>query len=190
MSDEKSESKKTKAAPKPLSAPRKEEFKKIIRIAEADLDGNKKVEHALTAIKGVSWAYAHAIRKVANINNVKFADLPDNDVERIKQVLAEPQKFGIPTFMYNRQKDVETGKDAHILSSDLVLVGRMDIRRLRNMRCYRGIRHNYNYKVRGQRTRSRGANVKGRQGGTVGVIKRKLAPAAAGDKKGDKKGAK
>ena len=66
----------------PKKASKEVEFKKIIRIAEADLDGNKKIEHALISIKGVSWAYAHAIRKALNFENVKLADLSEEDIEK------------------------------------------------------------------------------------------------------------
>ena len=165
-----------KSVPKTAKAPKKEEYKKIIRVAEADLDGSKKIEHALISIKGISWAYAHAIRKALGFENIKIAELSQEDIEKIKQVLADPQKFGIPSWLYNRQKDIATGKDLHISSSDIDLAGKMDVRRLKNMRCYRGVRHFYNYKVRGQRTRSRGANVRGRTGATVGVVKKKLKP--------------
>ncbi|MCD6575746.1 MAG: 30S ribosomal protein S13 [Nanoarchaeota archaeon] len=165
--------KKIKAKPSKIAS-KKPEFKQIIRIAEADLDGNKKIEHALISIKGVSWTYAHAIRKALGFDNVKLSDLSQEDIEKLKQALAEPRKFGIPSWLYNRQKDIAIGKDMHLLSNDLILAGKMDIRRLKSIRCYRGVRHFYNYKVRGQRTRSRGANVRGRTGATVGVVRKKL----------------
>ncbi len=172
MSNKKSQTK-TAKVPK---APKQGEFKKIIRIAEADLDGNKRIEHALISIKGVSWAYAHAIRKALGFDNVKISELSQEELEKLKEAISKPQNFGIPSWLFNRQKDIGTGRDMHLLSSDLVLAGKMDIRRLKNIRCYRGVRHFYNYKVRGQRTRSRGANVRGRTGATVGVVRKKLKP--------------
>lgn len=152
------------------------ELKKIIRIAEADLDGSKKIEHALISIKGVSWAYAHALRKALGFKNIKLGDLSESEIEKIKEALKNPQKFGIPSFLYNRRKDIKTGKDMHLFSSELTLAQKMDIKRLKSIKCYRGIRHMFNYKVRGQRTRSRGANVRGRVGVTVGVIRKKTKP--------------
>lgn len=165
---------KKKSEPKTAKAPKQGEFKKVIRIAEADLDSNKKIEHALISIKGISWSYAHAIRKALGFDNVKLADLSDEDLDKIKKVLVNPKEYGIPSWLYNRQKDIVIGKDMHLLSHDLILAGKMDIRRLKNIRCYRGVRHFYNYKVRGQRTRSRGANVRGRVGSTVGVVRKKV----------------
>ena len=155
---------------------KKEEFKKIIRIAETDLDGSKKLEHALTSIKGISWSYARAIRNSLNLENIKLAELSEEDINKLKDILNNPEKFGIPSWLCNRQKDIKSGKDMHVLASDLELVKKMDIRRLKSLKNYRGKRHAFNYKVRGQRTRSRGANVRGRRGSTVGVVRKKLQP--------------
>ena len=182
MSKEKSEPKKDKTRAKPskdtFKAPKKEEFKKIIRLAEADLDGSKKLIHALTSIKGISWTYANAIVKALNLKNIKLADMPQEDMEKIKKAIENPQSIGIPEWLCNRQKDLKTGKSKHLLSSDLDLSGRMDVRRLKTIKCYRGVRHYFNYKVRGQRTRSRGENVRGRVGSSVGVVRKKTPQAS------------
>jgi len=168
MTDNKSSAKKGKVV----------EFKKIIRIANADLDGSKRVEHALIKIKGVSWALSHAIREVMGLpRDTLLSDLSKEQLDKIKEILESPAKFGIPSWLLNRRRDPVTGKDLHIYASDLVLTHKMDIRRLQNMRCYRGIRHMFNLKCRGQRTRSNGANVRGRKGGTVGVVRKKQQPA-------------
>ena len=153
------------------------EFTKIIRVAEADLDGNKRLEHALTSIKGVGWSYAHAIRKVLGFENKKVSELTDEDIAKIKDCLENPTKFNMPSWILNRRNDLRTGQDFHLLSSSLILSQNLDVKRLKSIRSYKGVRHMYNYKVRGQRTRSRGANVRGRTGSTVGVVKKKQQPA-------------
>jgi small subunit ribosomal protein S13 len=168
-------------------APIKGGERKIIRIAETDLDGNQRVEHALSHIRGVSWSYAHAIRNLAGMQNKKLADLSEEELNKIKGIMANPQTSGMPTWLLNRRRDLMSGKDMHILASDLVLAGKMDVKFMKTIRTYRGLRHSFNYKVRGQRTRSRGANVRGRVGGTMGVVKKKLAPAAAAGKEERKK---
>jgi len=76
--------------------------------------------------------------------------------------------------MLNRQKDFESGDDFHVLSTDLDIIQRDDINRMRMIRCYKGVRHETNHKVRGQRTRSNG-----RKGLTLGVMKKTVAEAAA-----------
>jgi small subunit ribosomal protein S13 len=163
----------------PFQAPKKslgDESFKIIRLAESDLYGNKKLTHALTTIKGVGWSYANAIVKTLNLENKLVADLSDAELDKIKDALQNPAKYNIPSWLFNRRKDRIRGDDVHIVSSDLVFAKKMDVESLKKIKCYKGVRHIYNYKVRGQRTRSRGANVKGRIGTTVGVIKTKAAP--------------
>ncbi|HDQ59608.1 MAG TPA: 30S ribosomal protein S13 [Candidatus Woesearchaeota archaeon] len=164
--------------PKEEKKPKKAvEFKKIIRVAEADLDGSKNLTHALTSIKGIGWSYANAVRKALQLENKKVADLSDEEIAKIKDCLQNPENFKIPEWVFNRRTDLVTGKNFHLLSSSLILSKSMDVKRLKQIKCYKGIRHMFNYKVRGQRTRSRGANVKGRTGSTVGVVRKKQAPA-------------
>lgn len=168
--------KKPAAAKGPIKKETPDESFKIIRIAESDLSGNKRVKHALTKIKGISWSFSNAILKALNMENKLVGELTDEEINKIRDVLTNPLKYGIPSWVCNRRKDIISGKDMHLFSSDLVFAKKMDIESLKKIKTYKGVRHIYNYKVRGQRTRSRGANVKGRVGSAVGVIKKKLAP--------------
>ena len=70
--------------------------------------------------------------------------------------------------MRNRRKDLYTGKDLHLIGSEIDLIKREDINLLKKIRAYRGIRHEKGLPVRGQRTRSHK-----RTGLTVGVIRKK-----------------
>ena len=66
-------------------------------------------------------------------------------------------KYNIPTWLMNRRKDRETGEDKHILSSDLDLTKQFDIRFMRKVKSYKGVRHAAkSKKVRGQSTKSTG----------------------------------
>ncbi len=146
---------------------------KIIRIIGTDLKGDKPVEIAIQKIKGISWSFARAVRVTLGVSyNTKLQELSDDQIEKLVDIIQNPQKYGIPSWLYNRRKDPETGKDSHIVGGELDLVHKLDIKRLIEMRNYRGFRHMFNYKVRGQRTRSHGANVRGRSGRTVGVAKK------------------
>jgi len=148
---------------------RSEGFKHIVRIAGCDLDGTWKLLPALTRIKGVSFSFANAIVRVLELDpNVRLGWLSDREIEAIKDVIANPKKYGIPSFLYNRQRDLETGEDLHLVGADLEWRQRLDIERLKRIRCWRGWRHSLGLKVRGQRTRTTG-----RKGRTVGVIRRK-----------------
>jgi small subunit ribosomal protein S13 len=84
--------------------------------------------------------------------------------------------------MFNRRKDSDTGKDVHLLAADLVLKTKTDIDQAKEIRSWRGYRHAYGLKVRGQRTKTTG-----RAGKALGVKKKTLlqkpgAPAAEGGK--------
>jgi len=145
------------------------EFRHIVRVTDTDIDGSLKVEYALTKIKGVSISLANAILKKAGINpEIRLGLLSEEQVKKIEDVLLNPAKYGIPSWLLNRRKDLETGKDLHLLSSDLVLRTKMDIDLMKKIKSWKGYRHAYGLKVRGQRTRTTG-----RTGKTVGVSKRR-----------------
>jgi small subunit ribosomal protein S13 len=99
--------------------------------------------------------------------------LPPEQVERIKAVL-DNLEANMPTWMVNRQRDLYTGENRHLMGTELVLGIREDINVMKKMRSYKGIRHERGQKVRGQKTRSTG-----RTGATVGVMRTKAEAAAA-----------
>ncbi len=145
-----------------------EDFKYIVRIANADLDGEKPAITALTGIKGVGSRVADIVtKKIGYPKNKKIGHISDEDAEKIEDLLIELQEH-VPEWFLNRQKDWELGDDIHLLSTELDMNHRDDINRLRMIRCYRGIRHENGHKVRGQRTRSNG-----RTGLTLGVSKKR-----------------
>ena len=97
-----------------------------------------------------------------------------SELDKIEEVMKNPAKFGIPSWLFNRRKDIDTGEDLHLVSSDLDLREKFDIRRLRRIKCYIGSRHSrkdkgLKVKARGQRTRTTGRRKKK----SVGVIRKK-----------------
>ena len=60
----------------------------------------------------------------------------------------------IPDYMKNRRLDRETGKTAHLYGTDLDIARDFDIKRLKKIKAYKGIRHAAGQPVRGQRTKS------------------------------------
>lgn len=143
------------------------EFKHIVRIAGKDVDGTKKLVAALADLKGVGMNLAYAVANALNLDpKVRLGHLSDEDIERIEKCIREPQRFGIPYWMLNRRKDLESGSDLHLVGSDLEFVIKSDIDRERMIGSWRGVRHALGLKVRGQRTRTTG-----RKGRTVGVRK-------------------
>lgn len=147
-----------------------EEFRHILRIIDADVDGTLKAPFALTKIKGISLSLANAVLKKAGINPEKRAGfLTDAEVEKIEEMVKEPAKYGMPGWLLNRRKESETGKDAHLISADLVLRNKMDIDQMKEIKSWRGYRHAYGLKVRGQHTKTTG-----RSGKALGVKKKLL----------------
>ena len=145
------------------------EFRHIIRVAETDVDGTIKVPFALSKIKGIGTNLAHLIVKKAGINpETRAGFLSDEEIERIENVIANPTKHGIPEWCLNRRKDIETGKNIHLTGAELTFKIKTDIERMKTIKCWRGYRHAYGLKVRGQRTRTTG-----RIGKAVGVKKKR-----------------
>jgi len=146
------------------------EFKHIVRIAETDLDGTLKTNHALSNIKGVGIGLADVIVKKAGASpDTRIGFLSDTEIEKLEDIIRKPGKYGIPGWLLNRPKDTETGKDLHLIGSDLTLQIKNDIEEMKKIRSWRGYRHAYGLKVRGQRTK-----VTGRTGKAVGVKKKAL----------------
>ncbi|RMF06610.1 30S ribosomal protein S13 [Candidatus Woesearchaeota archaeon] len=149
-----------------------DDFKHIIRVANTDLDGSKPIYHALTKIKGVSVMFANMLCKLAGIDIQKKAGtLLDAEVNKLNEIIKDPAAHGAPSWMLNRRKDYETGLDKHLVQADLQFSKESDIRRLKKIKSYRGVRHQAGLPLRGQRTKSNFRKNKGR--GSLGVQRKK-----------------
>jgi small subunit ribosomal protein S13 len=147
-----------------------EEYRHILRIIDADVDGTLKAPYALSKVKGISFSLANAILVKAGVNpDLRAGFLKEADIERIEEIIKDPARFGIPNWLLNRRKDAETGKDSHLISADLVLRNKIDIEQMKDIKSWRGYRHAYGLKVRGQRTKTTG-----RGGKALGVKKKTL----------------
>lgn len=130
-------------------------FKHIVRVANTDLDGNKKLIIALQKIKGVGQTFAAAVCQAAGISREKkTGDLSDAEEKGLDAVVRKPAEHGIPVWMLNRRLDVETGEDKHLILGDIDYAVDQDKKREMKMRSYKGIRYQAKLPVRGQRTRS------------------------------------
>ncbi|MEM2419752.1 MAG: 30S ribosomal protein S13 [Candidatus Bathyarchaeia archaeon] len=152
------------------------EFRHIIRVTDTDIDGTLKVSYALKKVKGISLSLVRAILAKAGIDpHMRAGFLTEAEIEKIEEIIKDPAKYGIPGWLLNRRKDLETGKDFHLIGADLILRTKMDIEKLKEIKSWRGYRHAYGLKVRGQRTRTTG-----RTGKTVGVKKKAAAKGGGG----------
>ncbi|MBI2574570.1 30S ribosomal protein S13 [Candidatus Woesearchaeota archaeon] len=147
------------------------DFRHLVRIMDTDLDGRKQVISALRQIKGVSHSFANAVCVLSNVGrNAKTGNLSDEEVKRLDSALKGAAK-SMPVWMLNRRKDYETGENLHLFSTDYDFAVDSDIRLMKKVRSYRGVRHGMGAPVRGQRTRS---NFRRNKGKVMGVVKKKV----------------
>jgi small subunit ribosomal protein S13 len=119
------------------------------RISGAEIPQEKRIETALTYIYGIGRKLANDILSKAKVDPSKRAkDLTDNEISKLQKIIDT-----IPTEGVLRKKIQE------------------DIKRLKDIGCYRGIRHLQNLPVRGQRTRSNARTKRGKRV-TIGALKK------------------
>ena len=145
-----------------------EDFSYILRMADTDMDGQKTLATALTAVRGVGPRTAIQICKNTGFDPASLAGHLSADEQESLRVAIEGYAETVPLWMLNRQRDIETGDELHLTGQQVTLTLEDDINRLRTMKCYRGVRHASGNKVRGQRGRSNG-----RGGLTLGVSRKK-----------------
>ena len=145
-----------------------EDFSYILRMADTDMDGQKTLATALTAVRGVGPRTAIQICKNTGFDPASLAGHLSAEEQESLRVAIEGYAETVPLWMLNRQRDIETGDELHLTGQQVTLTLEDDINRLRTMKCYRGVRHASGNKVRGQRGRSNG-----RGGLTLGVSRKK-----------------
>ena len=112
----------------------------MARIAGVDLSREKRVEIGLTYIFGIGRVSSNRILAQAGVNpDTRVRDLTDDEVKRISAVIDETQT----------------------VEGDLKRQIAMDIKRLQEIGCYRGVRHRRSLPVRGQKTKTNARTRKG-----------------------------
>ena len=110
------------------------------RISGVDLPREKRIEIGLTYIYGIGRTSATRILKEANVNpDTRVRDLTDDEVKRLSEVINETQ----------------------VVEGDLRREVALNIKRLQEIGCYRGIRHRRGLPVRGQKTKTNARTRKG-----------------------------
>jgi len=151
-------------------APRMD-MRQIMRLVETNLDGSKPVQEAIRRIAGISFMLSNAITRQCGLYGKKLGSLSEKELKTLEEAILNPEKIGMPVWMYNRRNEPLSGKNRHLVASQLDFARKMDINELKKMKCYRGVRHIQGQPVRGQRTRS-----SFRKGKSVGVRKKKEEP--------------
>ncbi len=124
-----------------------------VRIAGIDIPANKKIQVALTSIYGIGLSLA---KKVLDETHIKLSkrtkDLTENEIISLRKVIES---------------------DTLKVEGELRQIIFQNKKRLKDIKCYRGIRHKVGLPVRGQRTKSNARTVKGKAV-AVGGLKRKI----------------
>jgi small subunit ribosomal protein S13 len=129
----------------------------MARISGVNIPNHQHAGIALTAIYGIGRARARAICTAAGVNfSTKMKDLSDNDMDKLREQVA---KFTV--------------------EGDLRRELSMNIKRLMDLGCYRGVRHRRGLPVRGQRTRTNARTRKGPRKAIQRSSSAASAPAAA-----------
>ncbi|MBI2545651.1 30S ribosomal protein S13 [Candidatus Woesearchaeota archaeon] len=164
------------AEPKPQNLGKQaEEIRHLVRIANTDLDGRKPVYYALTKIKGVNYMFSNFVATAAKVDKHKKTGLlSDGEVKRLEEAVKNPMIHNPPAWLLNRRKDAETGKDVHLTAADLDFAKDTDIKIMKKIKSYRGVRHILGLPVRGQRTKS---NFRKNKGKVMGVKRKPGAKA-------------
>ena len=112
----------------------------MARISGVDLPREKRVEIGLTYIYGIGRTSANRILAEAGVNpDTRVKDLTDDEVKNIAAVIAETQ----------------------VVEGDLRRETALNIKRLQEIGCYRGIRHRNSLPCRGQKTKTNARTCKG-----------------------------
>ncbi len=146
-----------------------EEHVRLVRILAKDIRGDKDIYSGLTLIKGISWSFSNVVCKKLRIDKKKkIEDLSKDEIKKIEDFI---NNVDVPGFLVNRRKDSDSGKDKHLNGSDLDLQKEFDMKKMKRIKSYKGVRHSAGLPVRGQRTKSNFRKNR-KKGGAVGVSKK------------------
>ncbi|MCS5529158.1 MAG: 30S ribosomal protein S13 [Candidatus Poseidoniales archaeon] len=145
-----------------------DDFSYILRMADSDIDGLRPIAIGITSIKGIGMRTSQQICRLAGIDgNTLGGHLSDDEQDRLRSSI-DDYATTVPWWLVNRQRDVGTNEDAHIVATEVKMTRDDDIARIAGVKAYRGMRHRSGHKVRGQRLRANG-----RKGSSLGVERKK-----------------
>ena len=125
----------------------------FLEYAGKDIEGSKKIIVALSKVKGLGYNFSQVLLQSLNINpSMRVGFLTEKEIEEIENLIKNPSQSQMPTWYMNRRKDLETGFDRHLITSDLDFTISNDIEREKTVYSWRGYRHMFGLKVRGQCT--------------------------------------
>lgn len=151
--NKKQKQEKEKAEKQEKKKPLEEETNEVlVRILGYDIPGSRNIHAGLIRIKGISWAISNVVCLRLGLPKLKkISELTKPEILKIETFLKD---LKVPDFMKNARSDPETGLSKHLFGADLEMKREFDIKKLKEMKSYKGIRHSQKLPVRGQRTRS------------------------------------
>ncbi|TAL55721.1 MAG: 30S ribosomal protein S13 [Nanoarchaeota archaeon] len=159
------------------------DFRYLVRVHNTDLDGQKPIYKALCKIRGISFSMSNAICASSGVEKTeRTGTLNESQIQKLDNTIKNISEL-IPEWMLNRRKDSIDGVSRHVYMGDLQYSQEQDIRMMKKIRSYKGVRHSIGQPVRGQRTRS---NFRRNKGKGPGVIRSKQTKAANAEKENKK----
>lgn len=138
-----------------MAKPVEKKHENYVRIYGNDVKANMAIVYGLRNIKGVSFMMANAMCHVLGFDKKKkISELTEKEIEKIEAFITNPKKEGIPEWMLNQRKDMDTGENKHYFGKDIDFNVLQTKRRLYKIKTYRGLRLRLGLTVRGQRTGS------------------------------------
>ncbi len=132
-------------------------------IANVNIPTRKRVVISLTYIHGIGKSLSQEILKIAKIDeNTRVENLTEDQLQKIRSIIAS--------------RDDETNKNNYMIEGELRTFKTLNIKRLKDTKSYRGIRHRKGLPVRGQVTQKNARTSKGKRASSVGkktVVKKK-----------------
>jgi small subunit ribosomal protein S13 len=123
-----------------------------VRIAGVNIPNEKRIEIALTYVHGIGRTRSNKVLSEAKVNkDTRVKDLKDDEINRLREIVEKK----------------------YTVEGDLRREVASNIKRLREISCYRGLRHLKHLPVRGQRTKTNSRTVRGNKRVTMGSGKSK-----------------
>ncbi|XP_038952408.1 small ribosomal subunit protein uS13-like [Rattus norvegicus] len=127
-----------------------EKFQHILPVLNTNIDGQRKIAFAITAVKGVGRRYAHVVLRKADIDLTKRAtQLTEVEAERVITIMQNPRQYKTPDWFLSRQKDVKGGKYSQVLANGLDNKLCEDLELLKEIRAHGGLCLFWGFRVRG-----------------------------------------
>ncbi len=124
-------------------------------IANINIPENKRVVISLTYIHGIGKSLAQQILKQAEVDeNIRVKNLTEAQLQKIRSIIA--------------LKDEQSNKNKYIIEGELRSFNTLNIKRLKDIKSYRGIRHRKKLPARGQVTQKNARTLKGKRSSSVG----------------------